>query len=406
MTKMGHATNGQIWTVIPYRGKFQKFYNPIEAYQLFADHIVNLLTGEVVIFDFAKNWQSFVDSFQSGPGFSVLHLFYEFSSLTMRDLKPDSELGIVIRYGNRQQLDALPEGQDKFFFKKKSSPNFKSYAKKFEHVQNHLNKGNCYQINLTERYRFQFSDLKKISPMNIVSKVWNKSCGAYAHATYIQSQERLLLSNSPECLYQQEGLSVYSMPIKGTLALDESIPLEESWKELSSCSKNQAELDMITDLLRNDLSALEIPRAMVEKRKSALVVHKILHQYSKIKVELESQLPLSRFIQCLFPGGSITGAPKQRVCELIRKIEKTPRGFYCGSTILLANKVKSNFHVASINIRSADMNLKTGELVYGSGGGVTLKSRDTDEFNEMELKVNSFMDLFDSETKIESSIFE
>ena len=109
MTKTGHANNGHIWTIIPYRGKFQKFYNPIEAYQLYADHIVDLLTGEKISFNFFTGWQVFIDGFQTGPGYSVLHLFYEFSSLTMKRLNPEFELGLVIRYGNRSVLNELEE---------------------------------------------------------------------------------------------------------------------------------------------------------------------------------------------------------------------------------------------------------------------------------------------------------
>ena len=205
-------------------------------------------------------------------------------------------------------------------------------------------------------------------------------------------------------LPKKQGRNVFSMPIKGTMAIQDLGEFQKKWKELLKCKKNQAELDMITDLLRNDLSSLELPRAIVEKRKSALIVHKILHQYSKIKVELSSEISLSHFIQCLFPGGSITGAPKQRVCELIEEIEKTPRGFYCGSTIIISSKENRNYHAASINIRSADINLKTGELVYGAGGGITLRSRDRDEFHEMELKVESFMGLFDSEIEVQPII--
>jgi para-aminobenzoate synthetase component 1 len=403
MKKMGHVTNRELWTVIPYRGKFLKFYNPIEAYQVFTNRLVDLVSDETIIFDVSENWEDFLDSFGQGPGYNVIHLFYEFSKLTMRELEFNGEIGFIFRFKDKAELESLPSIEESIDLKTISSPKFSSYKKRFDRLQENLNKGNCYQINLTDRFQFQSDQLTQVDPLSLIGKVWNQSCGAYAHATYIKELDRLLFSNSPECLYQVEGKSVYSMPIKGTIALESDEEFDSKWEELINCPKNQAELDMITDLLRNDLSRLQVPRALVEKRKSALVVHKILHQYSKVKVRLKSSISLSRFIKSLFPGGSITGAPKQRVCELIESIEKTSRGFYCGSTILFHKNEQQTFHASSINIRSADIDLKNGYLTYGAGGGVTLRSGDTEEFDEMELKVQSFIDLFKGTVDCEQS---
>ena len=91
----------------------------------------------------------------------------------------------------------------------------------------------------------------------------------------------------------------------------------------------------------------------------------------------------------MFPGGSITGAPKKRVMSILHKLEKKPRGFYCGSTLLLTPKKAQ----ASINIRSAIFDLKTQELSYKAGGGITLLSTAQNEFLEMTYKRDSFIKL-------------
>ena len=98
---------------------------------------------------------------------------------------------------------------------------------------------------------------------------------------------------------------------------------------------------------------------------------------------------LWRVIEKIFPGGSITGAPKLRAMRLIHKLEKRPRGFYCGSTIILFKNMKS----ASINIRSSEIDFSPNKrtLLYQAGGGITLLSSVDEEYKEMTYKHDSFM---------------
>lgn len=410
------------WSILPYRGKLLKLSRPLQIVQLFADRQVDLLTGSVQAFDAASEWKDFIDHFQQAPGIKLMHFFYEFSGLIQRNLSlKDSageayELGVFIRFeqyeldaqsslNSQNSLDASLNSQvmiEEDDLRLVSSPSFLDYAKKFREAYHNLEQGNCYQLNLTGRFHFESRQLQKVDPFVLATSLWSQSAGAYAHATYLPSLNRLLLSNSPECLFQCEtstspGGKVVSTPIKGTLPLQSEEDVKAVWEELSSCSKNQSELDMITDLLRNDLSRIEFPRAVVEKRKAPLLVKNILHQYSKVSVELEQTPKLSRLLSCLFPGGSITGAPKQRVGELIERIENEPRGVYCGSTYLSFQ----DFQAASINIRTADVDLALGRLVYGAGGGITLRSEVRDEYNEMLLKVRSFIDLIAAKNKLE-----
>lgn len=415
--KTGHITNSssfshQVWTIIPYRGKFVQFFDLIEGYQVFSHKLVDLKSGMELAFDFDSGWQELLNDFdqkaKADATISVLHLNYEFSSLVKST--PADELGVFLRFKEYQVLEELPHSNEKlisnYLIEATREPQFEEYEAKFQQVMENLNKGNCYQINLTEQFRFRFSGDQELNPFELAARLWSKGAGAYAHATYIGPQTRLILSNSPECLFQLEGQEVISMPIKGTLPLADNENLEGKWDELTSCPKNQSELDMITDLIRNDLSSLEFPRSQVVKRKAPLVVNKILHQYSKIKVMLDKQLAMAKFVKGLFPGGSITGAPKKRVCELIREIEKEPRGLYCGSTIIKFSAAKNSYHCASINIRTADINLLDRSFTYGAGGGITLQSQAKEEFEEMLLKVQSFTDLLQGSLQDSMSVIE
>ena len=153
--------------------------------------------------------------------------------------------------------------------------------------------------------------------------------------------------------------------------------------------KEEGELNMITDLLRNDLNRLESPKARVLKKRVPLLVPGLLHQSSVLSVKLDHPLSLLKTMESLFPGGSVTGAPKKRVMEIIQETERYSRGLYTGSTLLCLGDRK----IANINIRTAT--ISTGDRLwkYGAGGGITLLSKATSEYQEMEAKVASFLTL-------------
>jgi anthranilate/para-aminobenzoate synthase component I len=177
------------------------------------------------------------------------------------------------------------------------------------------------------------------------------------------------------------------MPIKGTIPLEHIADFKETWKKLISDKKNESELFMIIDLLRNDLARIEFPRAKVVKKKLPLIVPGLLHQYAKIEVELTEAVTIKIILEKMFPGGSITGAPKKSAIKILHQLENRERKFYCGSTLICFKDMKA----ASINIRSAEINFKNKNLTYQSGGGITLKSTAQEEYKEMIAKRESFI---------------
>jgi len=178
------------------------------------------------------------------------------------------------------------------------------------------------------------------------------------------------------------------MPIKGTLRT-EGGDVAFLWKKMLADQKEEGELVMITDLLKNDLNRLDIPSAQVRRLRAPLLVPGLLHQYSLISLRLKNEVTLAATMKALFPGGSITGAPKKRVMEIIEKVERYNRSIYCGSTLLCIDDRKC----ASINIRTASINIEDRIWRYGAGGGITLLSTCLGEFREMEDKVSSFLKL-------------
>lgn len=378
------------------RNQFAVFTQAQEAYLYHQNYRINLITGskELVGIDFFINYLKGINlEYQSKRG-KVIHLFYELGYLFGElELPGDPALAIFIDYSKTK---ILPYEKLKFLCPKKIKVKLESkisrseYEKKFEQVYEQLFKGNCYQLNLT--YQCDFSWKEDYLPQEWIAKIWKskKNRAAYAHATYSDILKKLYLSNSPECLFKTNKTQIFSMPIKGSLSL-KSLSLKRAWNILSKNKKEQAELYMISDLVRNDLSRVSEFDAHILETKKMLEVPGIVHQYSIVSAKLGVKTNLFQILHSLYPGGSITGAPKKRVMQLISSFENGARGFYCGSTLLLQAHNKS----ASINIRSATLDFKMKTLRYGCGGGITLQSRSESEYEEANLKLKSFIRLLD-----------
>jgi anthranilate/para-aminobenzoate synthase component I len=276
----------------------------------------------------------------------------------------------------------------------KKSWNFSDYEQAFKKGYDHLLKGDSYQFDLTGRFLFSIS--KDTAPMDLAHALWNGMPGPapYAHMSVLGETGICLLSNSPECLFQIRGHGngtwIETMPIKGTLKCSgTSGDIARAWKELTNSEKNEAELFMITDLMRNDLYKITRETVQVVKKKARLLVPGLIHQSSLLCSPLKTNVSLLHLLNAIFPGGSVVGAPKIRTMEILHEIEDSPRGFYCGSTLILHRSLRR----ASINIRTAEINLITRLLTYGAGGGITLLSDVHEEYEETLGKRDSFIKL-------------
>lgn len=375
--------------------------SPKSAYLYYRDFRIDLLTGVKEVYSLSnfleRLEQLHMDFYSERP--LVLHLFYElgYKFVGLEHLLPSNKpMALAIEYQKTSVhkevsscLNYELNSQDQIDLEVKEYPKFKSYKNKFQKVYEHLINGDCYQVNLTSQFYFKFK--KDKSPQEFIANLWRdqSSIGAYAHCTYIHSMDKLFMSNSPECLFQYKKSDLYSMPIKGTIKTRGIRDLNNAWEKLKSSEKEQAELYMISDLLRNDLAKIELRPAHIIRKKLPLIVPGIVHQFSVIKTKLSNKATLLQVLEALFPGGSITGAPKKRVMKIIFQTEDNSRGFYCGSTVLFHKTLKA----ASINIRSSEIDFFVQEMQYGAGGGITLQSEQQAEFDETYTKMQSFLGL-------------
>ena len=360
---------------------------PIHAYIYYRHQRMNLLTGfpeAYGIDQFIKQLDeiSLQDKVKHPK---VYHFYYEFGMYQQGTRVPAEDTPLAIEIEYRQSKKFIPKTPHlkELGLKTLERPSWSEYKIAFEKIQEQLLDGNCYQVNLTYPYDFETEEV--LDPRDIADFFFAQKVSPFAHATYFG--EEMFLSNSPECLFQFKKNVLSTMPIKGTMKRGKD--WKKMWKEMMKSPKEESELLMITDLVKNDLNSLQNPVAKVLKLREPLIVPGLLHQYSLIAVKLTQKLSLKQTMHSLFPGGSITGAPKIRVMDIIDDVERYQRGIYCGSTVLFYKEQR----VASINIRTASINVSERVWRYGAGGGVTLLSKAVDEFKEMESKVESFLRL-------------
>lgn len=303
-------------------------------------------------------------------------------------------------------LKSLGRGKSraqKLKFRPKKIPRFEDYAPKFERGYAELVAGNCYQFNLTEKFSWHLPAGFKKNPLDFfLSYVAQKGEAhrwpAYSHI-FFDGQNLGLVSETPESLFRMklDPLVISARPIKGTYRLRPG--MEAEWpshfrREFLNNPKHRAELFMISDLLRNDLTAIQEEGVMPYKnvarithRQVPLLVPGLLHQYSVVERSFDQCPSFLAVMGALFPGGSITGAPKRRVMQILGELEAGPRGFYCGGTVLFSpQRVES-----SINIRTLEVDFEKEELGYGAGGGITLKSQVQEEWEELMNKLRSVL---------------
>jgi para-aminobenzoate synthetase component 1 len=384
------------------KGEFLYCFKPHIARMHYRHHYIDLLSGRKV----ASSISSFLSHLHEVPLSAtfakpkVIHLSYELGHIfhDQLDLIPGHmPLAIEIEYLKcaRVQLSDLWPGPHvaprlKFL----QVPTWDEYGVSFDRIQEELLRGNAYQVNLTAPFYLVYDESYR--PSDFIRHLWSdpQRIAPYAHATYLSNLGKLILSNSPECLVQRrvrkDHVELYSMPIKGSLPLQDSQDWHSVWQQMLASKKEVGELNMITDLIRNDLSRVAQPRSRVIQKRLPLRVPKILHQYALISCPVPIETTWGRVLECLFPGGSVTGAPKKSALNIIHQVETESRGHYCGSTWLAYKKTLAG----SINIRTAEIDLGLKEMKYGAGGGVTLKSGKASEFEEMLRKSESFLSPF------------
>jgi para-aminobenzoate synthetase component 1 len=254
----------------------------------------------------------------------------------------------------------------------------KEYIDTIGNLLQHIHRGDCYEINFCQEFFARdvvlntvqaYTELTRISP--------NPFCCFY------KLDQRYLLCASPERFLQKKGTRLLSQPIKGTLKRDPATD-EAAKQQLQQSPKDRSENVMVVDLVRNDLSRIcKEGSVKVEELFGVYSFPQVHQMISTITGELKEGLGLPEILKAVFPMGSMTGAPKKRVMELIEQYESSKRGIYSGAVGYISPEKDFDFNVV---IRSILYNATAKYLSYQVGGGITAYSDPEKEYEECLLK--------------------
>jgi len=253
------------------------------------------------------------------------------------------------------------------------------YAAAFAAVKDFISAGDVYQINLTQKFLFDFEG----DPAALYAALRRKQRVAYG--ALIRTPDLSVLSLSPELFFRRDGQHMSTRPMKGTAPRGRT-PREDArlktW--LAMDEKQRAENLMIVDLLRNDLGRVSRIGSVEVTDLFTVETYRSVHQMtSGITAELRSDMGLRDMLRALFPCGSVTGAPKVRAMEIIRSLECGPRGVYTGAIGHIAPSGDCQFNVG---IRTVVLDGSGGEM--GIGGGIVADSKEESEYEECLLKAH------------------
>lgn len=262
-----------------------------------------------------------------------------------------------------------------------------AFAGAVERVRDYIARGDVYQVNLSRRARCTFSG----SGLGLYAALRNGNPGPYA--AFLSTGVFDFISTSPEQFLRKKGRELVTRPIKGTRPrCGDPIKDELNETELRASLKDRAELLMIVDLERNDLGRIaEYGSVKVEGLYQLERYKSVVHQTAQVKATLAEGRDIYDTLEALFPGGSITGAPKVRAMEIIEALEPTRRGAYCGSVGYIGFDEDAEFNIA---IRS--LHLKEGWLDYQVGGGIVWDSRAESEYQETVDKARAICETLDA----------
>lgn len=249
-------------------------------------------------------------------------------------------------------------------------------------LQQHILRGDCYEINFCQEF---FSENQSIEPLQVYERLVSISPNPFA-ALY-KFNDRFCICASPERYLKKAGNKIYSQPIKGTAKrnLTNAADDNKNKEHLLASEKERSENVMVVDLVRNDLSKVCKEGTVKVDELFGIYSFPQVHQMiSTISGELKDGLHWVDIIKATFPMGSMTGAPKKRVMELIEKYETTKRGLFSGAIGYIDPTGNFDFNVV---IRSLLYNAESKYISFQAGSAITFYSDPKKELEECFLKV-------------------
>jgi para-aminobenzoate synthetase component I len=258
------------------------------------------------------------------------------------------------------------------------------YITTVEKIQQHILRGDCYEVNFCQE--FYATDVT-IDPLSVYNSLVAISPNPFA--AFYKLDDHYCMCASPERYFRKTGNSIFSQPIKGTSKRNLENPQldEQNRQHLITSEKEKSENVMVVDLVRNDLSRIcKQGSVRVEELFGIYSFPQVHQMISTITGELDAATDWIDIVKATFPMGSMTGAPKKRVMEIIECYEQTKRGLFSGAIGYITPKGDADFNVV---IRSILYNAKEKYVSFQAGSAITFYSDPEEEYKECLLKASS-----------------
>jgi para-aminobenzoate synthetase component 1 len=261
------------------------------------------------------------------------------------------------------------------------------YISTVKQLQEHIRRGDIYEINFCQEFYAEdvvFNPLSAFNELNRISPT--------PFANFFRSGNQYIISATPERFLSRRGSKLISQPIKGT-ARRSNDPQEdkEIKRELRNNSKEQAENVMVVDLVRNDLTKCAVHGSVRVEELFGIYSFRQVHQMiSTVVCDANPALSNTDIIQCAFPMGSMTGAPKIMAMQLIEQYERSKRGIFSGAAGYFAPNGDFDFNVI---IRTLLYNADTKYLSFQVGSAITFDSDPDKEYEECLLKAEAIREV-------------
>ncbi|MGM0451540.1 MAG: aminodeoxychorismate synthase component I [Thermodesulfobacteriota bacterium] len=261
----------------------------------------------------------------------------------------------------------------------------RSYMAAVERVKDYIRAGDIYQVNLSQRFETDFYG----SSFAMFQTLFETAPAPFY--AYVHAGDHRIVSTSPERFVRRAGTEVETRPIKGTRPRGKTAAEDRANADaLQASGKDDAELSMIVDLMRNDLGRVcRGGSVKVTAHKRLEAYENVFHLVSIVEGRLQAGKDSVDLIRAAFPGGSITGCPRIRAMEIIDELEPCRRHIYTGSIGYIGFDDTADLSIA---IRTAT--IAGNRMVFSVGGGVVFDSDPAEEYEETIDKGRSVMGVF------------
>ncbi len=259
-----------------------------------------------------------------------------------------------------------------------------AHAQQVQRLRELIAQGDLFQANIATR----FSRPLDADPVRLFRAIVQANPSPFM--ALIEADDHAIVSGSPERLLDVRDGRITTRPIAGTRRRGRDTAEDDALEqELRSDAKERAEHTMLVDLLRNDIAKVSVPGTVhVPEEASIERYSHVMHLVSRVDGQVRPGTDFVDWLAALFPGGTITGAPKHRACLRIHEAEPVARGPYTGSAGYL-----SWSHNAQWNIMIRTLVLQDGEAHVHAGGGIVADSVDGNEWEEAGHKAQALLDV-------------